>query len=66
MSGTENNLYTQNTFLPTIHYLPLQRATHYQNKIKPPDYMKKDKKNETKKIRKKRRRKKRGANPRLE
>jgi hypothetical protein len=48
MSRRENNLYTQNTFLPTIHYLPLQRATHYQNKIKPPDYMKKEKRKKRK------------------
>jgi hypothetical protein len=30
-------------FVPTIHHLPPKHETYYQNKTKPPDYMRKEK-----------------------
>jgi hypothetical protein len=45
-------LYTEvaqkTSFVPTIHYLPSQHGTHYQNKTKPLDYMRKEKRKKIK------------------
>jgi hypothetical protein len=42
----ENNLYTyvaqKTPFVPTIHHLPPQHGTQYQNKTKAPDYLRKE------------------------
>jgi hypothetical protein len=50
--GEENILYTQvaqkTHFVSIIHHLPLQYRTHYQNKTKPPDYMRKEKRKKRK------------------
>jgi hypothetical protein len=52
MNCFENNLYTQvaqkTPFVPTIHHLPPQHETHYQNKTKPLDNMRKEKRKKRK------------------